>query len=164
VSPGYQQFVAIADLPRLLTALAARTVVLDVEPLVADWNSGQEPLDRGITAVLGLVASAPGVRVICFSTNSARRPAVLPSVRGIEVIYIVSAQKPVNLAPYGRLPMPGVVVGDQILTDGLLARRLGYFFLHYRHQQAGPAGPGLLDKLGQLARPLIFGPDVGNGS
>lgn len=153
---SYRQFGDTGDLPPLITALDARTLVLDVEPLVADWDGTQEALDRGITTVLGLVASIPCVKAVCFSTNSARRPAVLPPVPGIEVIYLVSARKPLNVASYRRLPLPGVVIGDQVLTDGLLARRLGYSFLHYRPPQAGPAGPRLLDSTGQLARPLIF--------
>jgi predicted HAD superfamily phosphohydrolase YqeG len=155
-STGYQQFTDTSDLPRLATALGARTLVLDIEPLVAEWDGTQNALDRGVGAVLGLVAAIPSVRAVCFATNSARRPAVLPSVPGVNVTYIVSARKPLSVAPYRRLPTPGVVVGDQVLTDGLLARRLGYFFLHYRHPEAAPVGPRVLDGIGQLARPLIF--------
>jgi hypothetical protein len=144
-------------LPHLVTPLAARTLVFDIEPLVADWDGTQDALERGIDATLGLVAATiPNVQAVCFSTNSARRPAVLPSVAGLEVIYLASARKPLNLAPYERLPVPGVVIGDQVLTDGLLARRLGYFFLHYRHPRSAPPGPRLLDGAGELARPLIF--------
>jgi hypothetical protein len=156
VRTTYRQFTDTADLPVLITALDASTLVFDVEPLVADWDGTQEALDRGITRILGLVASIPGVQAVCFATNSARRPAVLPPVPGIEVIYLVSARKPLSVASYRRLPLPGVVIGDQVLTDGLLARRLGYSFLHYRPPHAGPAGPRLLDGTGQLARPLIF--------
>ena len=156
MSTSYRQFGDTGDLPRLITALDARTLVFDVEPLVADWDGTQEALDRGVTAVLSLVAKIPCVGAVCFSTNSARRPVVLPAVPGIEVIYMVSARKPLSIGSYRRLPLPGVVIGDQVLTDGLLARRLGYSFLHYRPPHAGPAGPRLLDTTGQLARPLIF--------
>lgn len=156
VSIRYQQFSDTSELPRLVTALGARTLVFDIEPLVAEWDGTQDALDRGIAAVLGMVATISGVRVVCFSTNSDRRPATLPPLPGVEVIYVASARKPLAVAPYGRLPAPGVVIGDQVLTDGLLARRLGYFFLHYRHPEAAPAGPRILDGMGQLARPLIF--------
>jgi hypothetical protein len=156
MSTGYQQFADAGDLPRLVAGLAARTLVLDIEPLVAFWDGTQEALDRGIGAVVDLVGAIPGVQAVCFATNSARRPSGLPRVPGIEVIYLMSAGKPLHVAPYARLPAPGVVVGDQVLTDGLLARRLGYFFLHYRPPEAGPVGPRLLNGVGQLARPLIF--------
>ena len=156
MSTGYQQFTNIGDLPRLVAGLAARTLVLDIEPLVAFWDGSQEALDRGIGAALDLVVGVPGVQAVCFATNSARQPSALPRVPGIEVIYLTTARKPMSIAPYRRLPAPGVVVGDQVMTDGLLARRLGYYFLHYRHPQPGPVGPRLLDGLGLLARPLIF--------
>jgi hypothetical protein len=49
------------------------------------------------------------------------------------------------------------VIGDQIPTDGLLARRLGYTFLHWSPQLTGvPLRPRLMYLLGRVARPLIF--------
>jgi predicted HAD superfamily phosphohydrolase YqeG len=102
------------------------------------------------------MASVPGIRAVCFATNSARRPSALPGAPGIDVSYIVSARKPAHLAAYSRLPRPGVVIGDQLMTDGLLARRLGYAFLHYRPAEPAPAGPRLLDLAGRVVRPLIF--------
>jgi hypothetical protein len=156
MSPRYEAFANADDLPRLLEALAAHTVVFDVEPLVAAWDGPQEALDRGISAVLDLVMAVPAVHVVCFATNSARRPSTLPPTPGVDVIYLVSARKPARVSQYASLPRPGVVVGDQMLTDGLLARRLGYSFLHYRHPQPAPVGPRVLDGIGQLARPLIL--------
>jgi hypothetical protein len=55
--------------------LSAQTVVFDIEPLVAYWDSGQEALDRGIALVLSRVTTVPGVQVVCFATNSLRRPS-----------------------------------------------------------------------------------------
>jgi predicted HAD superfamily phosphohydrolase YqeG len=153
---GYAAFADPRDLPRLIADRSACTVVIDIEPFVAVWDGTLQTLDRGIDQVVALVAAIPGVRAVCFATNSARRPSVLPQVPGIDVTYLVSARKPVRLAQYARLPRPGVVVGDQVLTDGLLARRLGYHFLHYRPPQPGPVGPRVLDLAGRLGRPLIF--------
>jgi predicted HAD superfamily phosphohydrolase YqeG len=156
VAARYQYFRDEHDVPHLLTALSARTVVLDIEPFVAIWNGAQDALDLGVSRTLEQMASVPGVRAVCFATNSARRPSALPGAPGIDVSYIVNAGKPVHLAAYERLPQPGVVVGDQLMTDGLLARRLGYAFLHYRPAERAPTGPWLLDLAGRLARPLIF--------
>ncbi len=153
---GYRQFADERELPRLVGELSARTILLDVEPLVAAWDGTQDALERGITRVLDQVGAVPGVRAVCFTTNSNRQPSALPRVPGIEVSYLVSARKPVRTAPYARLPAPGVVVGDQVMTDGLLARRLGYAFLHYRHPQPAPVGPRLLGACGRVARPLVF--------
>jgi hypothetical protein len=76
-----------------------------------------------------------------------------------------SAHKPVQITPYLSFPRPGVVIGDQVLTDGLLAKRLGYAFLHYRAPLTGaPIGPQLLCRLGRLARRPVFGSErLGSG-
>jgi predicted HAD superfamily phosphohydrolase YqeG len=156
MSLAYEQFDDEADLPDLLAEQSARTAVLDIEPLVAPWNGSREALDRGVARVTEQIAQVPGLRVVCFATNSARQPSHLPAIPGIRVSYVVSASKPLHLGPFTKLPRPGVVVGDQVMTDGLLARRLGYAFLQYRQLQDQPIGPRVLDGCGQLLRPLIF--------
>lgn len=71
------------------------------------------------------------------------------------------------LARAGKLPARTMIVdiepfaswwnADQVPTDGLLARRLGFTFLHYQPQLTGvPLGPRLMRGLGQLALPLMF--------
>jgi predicted HAD superfamily phosphohydrolase YqeG len=147
-----------ADLGGLLdkaAELGAKTLVFDVEPLVAYWDNGQQALDEGVARVLAAAAAVRGVEVVCFSTNSARRPAVAPSHPGVRVVYLASARKPLETAPYAGFPRPGVVIGDQVATDGLLARRLGYAFLHY-WPPAAPLGPRLLGYGGRAVRPLLF--------
>jgi predicted HAD superfamily phosphohydrolase YqeG len=147
-----------ADLDALLKKAGergAKTIVFDVEPLVAYWDNGQQALEEGIARVLAAAAAVPGVAVVCFSTNSARRPAEVPSHAGVRVVYLASARKPLHTAPYAGFPRPGVVIGDQIATDGLLARRLGYTFLHY-WPPAAPLGPRLLGYGGRAVRPLLF--------
>jgi diacylglycerol kinase family enzyme/predicted HAD superfamily phosphohydrolase YqeG len=154
---GYARFARLDDLLACAARLAVKTLIVDVEPLVAPWNSGQEPLDRGLARFLGQVKQIPSVRVVVFSTNSARRPAVVPSGDGIEVRYLASAGKPLRTAPYRDLPRPGAVVGDQLPTDGLLAYRLGYAFLHYAPDHpSAPVGPRLMHRWGQALRPVLF--------
>ena len=137
--------------------LSAKTLVFDIEPLVAYWDSGQDTLDQGLAAVLAKAVTIPGVAVVCFATNSLRRPTTVPSHPGVRVVYLASARKPLWTAPYAGFPRPGVVIGDQIATDGLLARRLGYTFLDYRPRGIHvPWGPRLLNYGGRLARPLFF--------
>ncbi len=159
MKPVYAPIDDRRDIPAWITRLGARTVVFDVEPLVAYWDSSRAALDEGIAAVVGAVAEISSVRVLCFATNSARSPSVPPAaLPGLQVSYLVSARKPLRAAPYSGLPRPGVVVGDQIATDGLLARRIGYSFLHFRPQrQDQPAGPRLLAGCGEALRPLLFG-------
>jgi predicted HAD superfamily phosphohydrolase YqeG len=156
--PAYAPVAGLREAVRLAWRLSARTVIFDVEPLVAHWDSGQEALDRGIAMVLGEVAPVPGVQVVCFATNSLRRPAGVPSHAGVRVVYLAGARKPLWTAPYASFPRPGVVIGDQVATDGLLARRLGYAFLHYWPPGFRPPwGPRLLNYGGRAVRPFVFG-------
>jgi hypothetical protein len=154
---AYEQLTELAGVLARARALSVRTMIFDVEPLVAWWDSGQESLDRGIAAIAAELAEVPDVRVLMFATNSARRPSAIPSVPGVRVLYLASAGKPVRTAPYRDLPRPGAVIGDQVATDGLLAHRLGYTFLHWNPPLDGmPLGPRLMQGLGALAKPLFF--------
>ncbi len=147
----------IGDVVRRAGELSAKTMIFDVEPLVAYWDGGQEALDQGITRVLSEVAVLPSVQVVCFATNSLRRPSVVPSGAGVRVVYLASAGKPLRTAPYRHFPRPGVVIGDQVATDGILARRLGYAFVLFDPDLMGlPAGPRLMGTGGRLVRPLLF--------
>jgi predicted HAD superfamily phosphohydrolase YqeG len=156
---GYEEFGDEQELLCRLKRLSPRTLIIDIEPLVSYWDDTQDALDRGITHVMHLVAAIPSAAVVCFATNSARRPSAQPRSTEVQVVYLASAHKPVQITPYLSFPLPGVVVGDQVLTDGLLAKRLGYAFLHYHAPLTGaPIGPQLLDRLGRLVRRPIFGP------
>ena len=158
LSRGYGEFSDEQELLELLRQGSPRTLIVDIEPLVAFWDGSQDALDRGLVEVLDMVAAVPSVAVVCFTTNSARRPSVEPRNSEVHVVYFASARKPAHIKRYRSFPRPGIVIGDQLLTDGLLAKRLGYAFLHYRPQLSGaPIGPQLLHGLGRLARPAVFG-------
>jgi predicted HAD superfamily phosphohydrolase YqeG len=153
----YEQYAELADLLRRTGELSGKTVIFDVEPLVATWDSGQEALDRGVADVAAQAAAVPGVAVVCFATNAERRPSRVPAAGATRVMYLAGAGKPVRTAPYRDLPRPGVVIGDQLATDGALAWRLGYAFLQYRPQlDHVPAGPRLMGQVGRLMRPVLF--------
>jgi hypothetical protein len=140
--------------------LSVRALIVDIEPLVSWWDNRQESLDWGVAMVVGKVSALPAVRALVFATNSVRRPSEVPVARGIKVSYLASAGKPLRTAPYRGLPRPGAVVGDQVPTDGLLARRLGFTFLHYEPRLADvPLGPRLMHRFGQLAVPFLFSRD-----
>ena len=154
---AFERATELGDVVRQAGALSARTLIFDVEPLVAYWDSDQEALDRGIARVLGEIAVLPAVQVVCFATNSSRRPSATPSRAGLQVVYLASAGKPARIGPYTRFPRPGMVIGDQVATDGILARRLGYAFVLFDTPRTGaPAGPRLMAAGGRLVRPLLF--------
>jgi predicted HAD superfamily phosphohydrolase YqeG len=156
VRTAVEHATGLDDATRRAGELAARTVVVDVEPLVAYWNGTQEALDEGITRVLGEIAKVPTVEVVCFSTNSARRPSVEPSAAGVQVVYLASAGKPLHTSAYQGFPRPGVVIGDQVATDGILARRLGYAFIQFDPPPGVPVGPRLMAVAGRLVQPVLF--------
>ena len=101
--------------------------------------------------MLARARAIPGVIVVCFATNSARRPSSTLAGDGVRVEYLALAGKPLRTGYYRDFPRPGVVIGDQLATDGALARRLGYAFLQFQPDQSslaeqarGPDGLGLL--------------------
>ena len=146
-----------ADLFAKARELSVRTMIFDAEPLVAPWHGSQESLDQGITRILGDVRTVPSMRVVVFATNSPRRPSAVPARDGLQVRYLASAEKPLRTAPFHDLPRPGAVAGDQLPTDGILAYRLGFTFLHYAPELAGvPLGPGLMHRWGELVRPVLY--------
>ena len=154
---AFARAAGLDDVLRQAGELPARTMVFDVEPLVAYWDGGQDALDQGITRVLGQVAALPALQVVCFATNSLRRPSVVPDQPRIRVVYLASAGKPLRTAPYLGFPRPGMVIGDQVATDGILARRLGYAFVLVDPELSGvPLGPRLMGTGGRLVRPLLF--------
>lgn len=157
MSGAYEQLTDLSAVLARARELSLRTLVFDVEPLVAWWNTSQRALDQGIAEILGSLDQVPGVQALVFATNSARAPAVLPPAAGVRVSYVASAGKPFRTAPYRGLPRPGAVIGDQLPTDGLLAYRLGFTFLHWDPRLAGvPLGPRLMRLLGRPVRPLFF--------
>ena len=152
----FERATGLGDAIRRAGELSARTVIFDVEPLVAYWNGTQNDLDEGIARVLSEIAKLPTVEVVCFSTNSLRGPSVVPSAAGVRVVYLASAGKPLRTAAYQRFPRPGVVIGDQVATDGILARRLGYSFIRVDRPAAVPLGARLMAAAGRLVQPLFF--------
>ena len=45
--PAYDRLATLDDLLRRAAELSAKTLIFDVEPLVAHWESGQAALDQG---------------------------------------------------------------------------------------------------------------------
>ncbi len=152
---GYERLAGLDEALARAQQLSVQTVIFDIEPLIAHWESGQEALDRGIAHVLTLADAVPGLKVVCFSTNSLRRPSLMPSSK-VRAVYLSAAGKPLRTAQYRDFPRPGAVIGDQMATDGILARRLGYTYLECPPPDHMPPGPRMMRGLGSLVRPLVF--------
>ena len=152
---GYERRAGLDEALDRVQQLSVQTVIFDIEPLIAHWDSGQEALDQGIAHVLIRADAIPGVKVVCFSTNSLRRPSLVPSSK-VRAVYLSAAGKPLRTAQYRDFPRPGAVVGDQMATDGILARRLGYTYLECPPPDQMPLGPRMMHELGSLVRPFVF--------
>ena len=96
---SYEQLTELRDVLARARELSVRTMIFDVEPLVAWWDSSQESLDQGLAAVVSELGKLPDVRAVVFATNSARRPSAIPSLPGVRVTYLASAGKPLRTAP-----------------------------------------------------------------
>jgi predicted HAD superfamily phosphohydrolase YqeG len=154
---GYERLAGLDEALDRVQQLSVQTVIIDIEPLVTRWDSGQEALDQGVAHVLSRAAAVPGIKVVCFSTNSLRRPSLMPDTgTAVRAVYLAAAGKPLRTSQYRDFPRPGAVIGDQVATDGILARRLGYTFLQGRPLDHLPLGPRMMNGLGSLVRPLLF--------
>jgi predicted HAD superfamily phosphohydrolase YqeG len=154
---AYREVADLAGAAVWLRELGARTVVLDVEPLIAGWDTDSAQLRLGVDDAVALLAEVPGLEVVGFATNSLRRlPGAMP---GGAAFFVTAARKPLLTGPYRDLPRPAVLVGDQLATDGLLAWRLGFAFAHLHHPPTRrPWGPTALRLLGRPLRRLLFRP------
>ena len=77
MTSGYARVTRLADLFAEARELSVRTMIFDVEPLVAPWHGSQESLAQGIARTLGDARTVPSLRVVVFATNSARRPTAV---------------------------------------------------------------------------------------
>lgn len=145
-----------AEVVERLRSLGPAAVVVDVEPLVALWDTDESDLHQGVDAFLKLAVAVNEVGAVCFSTNSSRDIVGKPQLQGLDVSYISSAWKPLRVHQYRDLPVPGVVIGDQVATDGLLAWRLGFSFIHYCPVGGRPLGPRLMGMVGTPLRRILF--------
>ena len=143
------------DIHTCIEAIGPRTAIVDVEPLIAYWDTGTEDLDQGIARFLQDVESLPSLEITAFATNSFRQPSTSPDRPG--VTYHARALKPFSTKPFRHLPTPGVVIGDQTATDGVLAYRLNYTFLRYKVPTTTmKPGPKLMAALGTLISPFVL--------
>jgi hypothetical protein len=153
----YQQFSNQDELLSCVDALSPKTVIFDVEPLIAFWNTGTSELSGGMERFANKLSAIPGIEFLGFVTNSRRRAPVTSRADGPSIFYVSSAHKPLLIKRYRGLPRPGVVIGDQLATDGVFAWRLGFDFIHYQPAaEESPPGVRIMNLTGYLLRPLFF--------
>jgi predicted HAD superfamily phosphohydrolase YqeG len=157
--------VLIPDVPALLVALGKlrpATLVVDVEPLVVPWDSAQMLFAKAADDFAQTVrTSVPSVTSMVYSSNS-RRPRAADGKSRIRIV--TAARKPWRMRYLRDEPRPVAVAGDQVLTDGLLAWRLGASFLHWQFAGPMPRWPRLQRWLGRIVAPFLFKDDDGSST
>lgn len=153
---------SVSALLAALERLRPATLVVDVEPLIVPW--GSEPTlfaNAAYNFAQTVRTCVPSVTDVVYSSNS-RCPR---SADGKSCIRIVTAaRKPCRTRYLQDEPQPVAVAGDQVLTDGLLAWRLGASFLHWQVTGPMPRWPRLQRWLGQLAAPFLFKDEDGSST
>lgn len=146
-----------ASMLSALTLLQPVTVVVDVEPLILAWGSDSALFPEAASNFVHLISTgSPQVRNIIFATNSARWIQAPPAKSILHTSVVVGARKPVHMSYLRRCGSPIVVIGDQLLTDGLLAVRAGGSFVHWQGTTIMPWWPRAQTIMGRLIQPIFF--------
>ncbi len=151
----------VIDRRAILISLAAelqtRTLVVDVEPLLSRWHAADGEAVIAATTAFAHESTAriPSLQHLVFATN-ARMPFLKGRDFGAGVLFITNARKPWRTKYLKGSPAPITVIGDQVLTDGLLAHRLGGSFLHWRSGDAMPPWPRAQAIAGRLIENVFF--------
>ena len=89
----YRQVDDLGDVVRGLTELGSRTVIFDVEPLIALWDTGKDVLREGVDPAIAEILSVKDIEVIGFATNSMRHLEIHPDHDGVQgLLHIPSSQ------------------------------------------------------------------------
>ena len=138
------RFVVLIDLENTVVPYGAATAkastIVLLERLTLDFELGRFIFvtNSSDAELVDLVGQVTGCNVI----SRAHKP--FTSRRRIAAAAAASAD-------------PGLVLGDQILTDGILAWRLGCPFIQYQLERTGePAWPRIMRAAGNLLAPLFF--------
>jgi hypothetical protein len=143
--------------------LRPATLVVDVQPFVAPWGCGGDAMVAGAAGLSRqLAAAAPDLGNLVFATNARLAlPGGLDS-EWPKVTFVSAAHKPWRIGYLVTAPRPVVVVGDQVITDGLLAARLRGQFLQVRVHGRIPRWPRIQAAIGKWLARVIFSP-MGEG-
>jgi predicted HAD superfamily phosphohydrolase YqeG len=145
-----------AILISLPAELQTRTLVVDVEPLLSPWDAaGDTVIAAATTFATEVKARIPSLQHLVFATN-ARMRLIKASATDGGFLFISAARKPWRINYLKGSPTPITVIGDQVLTDGLLAYRLGGNFLHWRPDHTVPLWPRMQTIAGKLIEDVFF--------
>lgn len=140
-----------------LEEIGAVTAIIDVEPMLVAWNDIDQTYVQDVQERLStLLSSAPSLSYMILVSNSKSVRPGATEVAGRTVVTITNAHKPWRVIILRSAPEPVAVIGDQPLTDGLLAWRLGASFVHWQHLGLVPWWPRFQGMVGAVIVPFLF--------
>jgi predicted HAD superfamily phosphohydrolase YqeG len=138
-------------------ALEPTALLIDIEPFVAAWGTDDSALLRGLRERLDECATIASLREVVFVTNSHRSPSEGVPSTSLPVSYIARARKPfLDVSRFASLRPPVIVIGDQVLTDGLMAWRLNATFVQVPLPARISFGVRAQGSLGRIVASLLF--------
>jgi hypothetical protein len=134
------------------------TVVADVEPLVAPRDSAASDVVSGaVRFTERLVAAAPAtLSLLVFASNARLHVPEKMKVENVVAVFVSPAWKPWTVSYIAKAPRPMVVVGDQVVTDGIIAVRMQVPFIHSVTGNRVPWWPRLQAAIGTPVAKVVF--------
>jgi predicted HAD superfamily phosphohydrolase YqeG len=148
-----------SQLWELVAASETSLLIVDVEPFVLHWDSSPTEFASGVRRIHHNVASrCPSIERVIFASNAPRlwEQISVPTAPSIDIVS--RARKPWRTSYLPADSQRITVIGDQLLTDGLLAWRLNGIFIHLQPDPPVPWWPRLQTSLGHGLEGVLFRP------
>jgi predicted HAD superfamily phosphohydrolase YqeG len=128
-------------------------LIFDVDNTLAPQGADPDELGKLVEAAIDRFEHDPAVRRVIVMTNGRQRGLSQVISRGNKPF---TTRRRLGLDDSSG---PVLVIGDQVLTDGLLAWRLRATFLHLVVDKASEdAQQARMRRVGRVAEPLLFRP------
>jgi hypothetical protein len=138
-----------------------RILIFDVEMTLVPCGSTIEIILRNLRQAVETASSAPHVRQIWFVSNACVEITFAGVLNGVSYHSWFHSRKPAG--PYRRLARlqdeiggRTAVIGDQKLTDGILAWLLSAVFIELSIDCKEPAWPAFQRRLGNTCACILF--------
>ncbi len=142
-------------LERVAAAPAPITLIFDADNTLVRWGATAEEFAGKVNGTIDRFTAVPAVERVIVITNGARRGVDRMICRGNKPW---TSRRRLGLRSADREVW---VVGDQVLTDGILAWRLGARFIHLAIEASGEQMGGRVPRaLGRAVSRLLLRPSA----
>jgi predicted HAD superfamily phosphohydrolase YqeG len=133
-------------------------VVLDLDNTVLPYLPTPDDVEQLAPKLAAIVATLPKANTVVVTTNVRNHPGkVAAAIAEAGLIFVAGARKPHPRRLLAATARPVAIVGDQPVTDGLLAWWLGVpFVLAPACSSRTPWWPRLMRLVGELVLRLFY--------